>query len=116
MSLPTYYLIVQMHKTRAFLPPMQDISPGSFDLYHPKLRFIALPKSSLKITHEFEKLTEPLRQAVAKTAGQALSIPVDYLVIPVHELQVAHIEEKFGEAVVYPPNFSLPLLAQQSIR
>ncbi|KAE9398477.1 hypothetical protein BT96DRAFT_1031422 [Gymnopus androsaceus JB14] len=105
-----------MHKTRAFLPPMQDISPGSFDLYHPKLRFIALPKSSLKITYEFEELTEPLRQAVAKTAGQALSIPVDYLVIPVHELQVAHIEEKFGEAVIYPPNFSLPLLAQQSIR
>ncbi|KAJ3997600.1 IucC family-domain-containing protein [Lentinula boryana] len=106
-----------MHKTRAFLPPMQDISPGSYDLYHPNLRFVALPKSSLKITYDFEQLTEPLRQAVAQAVGkEKLDVPADHLVIPVHELQVAHIQDKFKEAVIYPPEFSLPLLAQQSIR
>ncbi|KAJ4474382.1 IucC family-domain-containing protein [Lentinula aciculospora] len=105
-----------MHKTRAFLSPMQDISPGSYDLYNPKLRFVALPKSNLDVTYEFEQLTEPLHRAAAEVVGKVLVIPAEHLVIPVHELQVAHIEDKFKEAIIYPIEYSLPLLAQQSIR
>ncbi|KAJ3720377.1 IucC family-domain-containing protein [Lentinula raphanica] len=105
-----------MHKTRAFLPPMQDVSPGSYDLYHPNLRFVALPRASLKVTYEFEELTQPLREAAARNARQELDVPTDHLVIPVHELQVAHIKDKFKDAIIYPAEFSLPLLAQQSIR
>lgn len=110
------FVTVQMHKSRAFLPPMKAISPGSYDLHNPKLRFVALPKSSLKITYAFEELTEPLRQAVAQAAGQPMFIAEDHVVVPVHELQVAHIKEKFKEAIIYPPESSLPLAAQQSIR
>ncbi|KAF5390947.1 hypothetical protein D9757_003945 [Collybiopsis confluens] len=105
-----------MHKTRVFLSPMRDVTPGGFDLYNPKLRFVALPKSSLNITYNFEGLTQPLRDAVSKAVGKIMPSSPDYLVIPVHELQVAHIEDKFKEAIIYPPEFSLPLLAQQSIR
>lgn len=105
-----------MHKTRHFLPPTPDIVPGTYDLYHPVLRFIALPRESLKITYGFEKLTEPVRTAVAERAGQVLSVPDGHVVVPVHELQVAHIQDKFKEAIIYPHEFNLPLLAQQSIR
>ncbi|THU85116.1 hypothetical protein K435DRAFT_732522 [Dendrothele bispora CBS 962.96] len=105
-----------MHKTRMYLPPMREITPGSYDLYHPLLRFIAVPKSNLNITYDFEGLTAPLREAAAKTAGKELEIPENHLVVPVHELQIAHIEDKFKDAVIYPPEFNVPILAQQSIR
>ncbi|GAW02599.1 hypothetical protein LENED_004262 [Lentinula edodes] len=120
-----------MHKTRMFLPPMRDITDDdTYDLYNPQLRFIALPKSSLHITYDFEELTEPLRQTAAQAAAAAasdqvqkfltptgeMSIPPSHLVIPIHELQIPHIEEKFPDALIYPEQFKLPLQAQQSIR
>lgn len=99
-----------------FLPPIPDITPGSYDLYHPQLRFVALPREELAITNDFEAYTQSIRESAADHAGKPLVIPEGFFVIPVHELQVAHIEEKFQNAVIYPPEFSLPLLAQQSIR
>ncbi len=105
-----------MHKTRRFLPPITDFQPGEYDLYHPKLRFVALPKDSLKITHDFEGLTAPVRKAASANANKPLVVPDGFLAIPVHELQVAHIQDKFEDAVVYPPEFYVSALAQQSIR
>ncbi|KAJ7056635.1 IucC family-domain-containing protein [Mycena amicta] len=105
-----------MHKTRSFLPPIRHIIPGSYDLYHTKLRFVAVPRENLKISYDFEGLTEPLRAAAAAAAGKELSVPENFVVVPVHELQTAHIQAKFPEAVVFGPEFYLPILGQQSIR
>ncbi|KAF7424254.1 hypothetical protein PC9H_009560 [Pleurotus ostreatus] len=105
-----------MHKTRRFLPPITDFQPGEYDLYHPKLRFVALPKDDLKITHDFEGLTAPVREAASANANKPLVVPEGFLAIPVHELQVAHIQDKFKDAVIYPPEFYVSALAQQSIR
>lgn len=105
-----------MHKTRRFLPPMEDIQPGGYDLYHPKIRLVALPRGKLNVTYDFEGLTEAVRNAASKNAEEALVIPEGHVVIPVHELQVAHIEDKFKEAHIYPPQFYVSALAQQSIR
>ncbi|KAJ6630971.1 IucC family-domain-containing protein [Mycena sp. CBHHK59/15] len=105
-----------MHKTRMFLPPMPDMGPGSYDLYHPKLRFVGIPRDNLKITNDFEMYIAPLIATASKNAGETLQVPENFVVVPVHELQVAHIEAKFPEATIYPPIFNLSLLAQQSIR
>ncbi|KAF5327365.1 hypothetical protein D9619_004465 [Psilocybe cf. subviscida] len=105
-----------MHKTRRFLPPLPDYAPGQYDLLHPQLRFIAVPRENLKITYDFEVLTAPLLKAVASTAGKDLPIESDRVIIPIHELQVAHIQDKFPDAYVYSEEFSLPLMAQQSLR
>ncbi|KAJ7454707.1 hypothetical protein FB451DRAFT_1408124 [Mycena latifolia] len=105
-----------MHKTRMFLPPIHDIVPGSYDLYHTKLRFVAVPRENLKITNDFEKYTVPLIAAASASAGQELPVPENFVIVPVHELQTAHIQAKFPEAVVLPPAFYLPILGQQSIR
>ncbi|TFK40141.1 IucC family-domain-containing protein [Crucibulum laeve] len=105
-----------MHKTRRFLPPLQDLSPGSIDLYHPQLRFVSVPRENLKITYEFEELVRPLVDAASKAADALIEIPEGHVVIPVHELQVVHIHDKFSDAIIYPEKFSIPLLAQQSIR
>jgi hypothetical protein len=105
-----------MHKTRQFLPPIPSLAPGSYDLYSPRLRLVALPRTSLHITGDFEALTRPVLEAAKRNAGKALDVPEDHIVVPVHELQVSHIHNKFEEATIYPDEFSLPVRAQQSIR
>jgi hypothetical protein len=105
-----------MHKTRRFLPPLPDFIPGSYDLYNPILRFVAVPKEELKITYDFEGLMRPLLDAAAKNAGKPLIVPEGFVVIPIHELQVVHVEDKFTGIRLYPKEFNLDLRAQQSIR
>jgi len=105
-----------MHKTRRFLPPIPDFPPGEYDLLNPKLRFVALPRMSLKVTYNFEELLRPVLKAAADQAGRDLDVPEGYFIVPVHELQIHHIKDKFPEARVLPKDFELPLLAQQSLR
>ncbi|KAG6857212.1 hypothetical protein H0H87_007631 [Tephrocybe sp. NHM501043] len=105
-----------MHKLRYFLPPLPDFVPGTFDLYHPQLRLVAIPRGNLHITYDFERLIEPVVAAMFKKVGKDVHVQENYVAIPVHELQVAHIQEKFEEAEIYPADISLNLLAQQSIR
>jgi len=105
-----------MHKTRHFLPPLPEYEPGKYDLYHTKLRLVAVPRDHLKITYEFEKYTQPLVAATSNEAGRPLPLRDGYVVVPVHELQVTHIQDKFPEAEIFPEEFSLPIFGQQSVR
>ncbi|KAF8899909.1 IucC family-domain-containing protein [Gymnopilus junonius] len=105
-----------MHKTRCFLPPLPDYPPSSYDLLHPRLRFISVPRESVKTTYDFEGLTLPILKLASSKAGKDLTVKADQIVIPVHELQLVHIQDKFPDAYIYPDEFGLPLLAQQSLR
>ena len=105
-----------MHKTRHFLPPIPSLTPGSYDLYSPRLRLATLPRTSLHVTGAFEALVRPILEGAIKNAGKALDIPVTHIVVPIHELQVSHILDKFKEATVFPEEFSVPARAQQSVR
>jgi hypothetical protein len=105
-----------MHKTRQFLPPMTSLIPGSYNLYSPRLRLIALPRGSLHVTGDFEALTRPILDAAISNAGNALDVRQEHIIVPAHELQIPHIQDKFKEATIYPEEFSVPARAQQSIR
>lgn len=105
-----------MHKTRAFLPPITPITPGSYDLYTPHVRLVALPRTSLDITGDFEKYTQDILDGAARNAQKPLEVPEGFVVVPVHELQVHHIQDKFQEAKIFPEEFSVAARAQQSIR
>jgi hypothetical protein len=105
-----------MHKTRQFLPPMTSLTPGSYNLYSPRLRLIALPRGSLNVTGDFEALTQPILDAAMSNAGKALDMRQEHIIVPTHELQIPHIQDKFKEATIYPEEFSVPAYAQQSIR
>ena len=72
----------------------------------------ALPLGGLHI----EVLTKPILDAAARNTGRALDIPQGHIIVPVHELQVPHILDKFKEAIIYEEQFSVPALAQQSIQ
>jgi hypothetical protein len=95
---------------------MTPLTPGSYDLYSPRLRLAALPRESLHVTGDFEALTRPVLDAATRNAGKAFDVPQDHIIVPIHELQIPHILDKFKEAAVYPEEFSVPARAQQSIR
>lgn len=105
-----------MHKLRYFLPPLPDFAPGTIDLYHPRLRFVAVPRDNLQITYDFEDLVRPVVDAMFKKAGRDVQIQKNYVAVPVHEVQVTHIQDKFKEAEIYPEDISLDSFAQQSLR
>lgn len=105
-----------MHKLRRFLPPLPDYVPGTYDFLQPKLRFVSVPRTDTKITYDFENVISPLVKTASARAGKPLAVEEDRVVIPVHELQTMHIKEKIPAAKVYPAEYSIPLLAQQSLR
>lgn len=85
-------------------------------MYSPRIRLVALPRASLHITGDFEALTRPILEAAIRNAGKVLDVPENHVIVPVHELQVSHILQKFEEAMIHPEEFSVPARAQQSIR
>jgi hypothetical protein len=70
----------------------------------------------LKIVYNFEELLLPVISAVSAHAGKELIVQDGHVIVPVHELQVFHIQDKFPEAFIYSEDFSLPLSAQLSLR
>src|SRR6188768_3443417 len=105
-----------MYKVRRFMPPLPDYEPGSYDLLRPLIRFISIPRANAAITFEFESIISPLLNAAAVRAGRSFDVNDDHVVLPVHELQVPHIEDKFLDAIVFPEEYYLRALAQQSLR
>ncbi|TFY82934.1 hypothetical protein EWM64_g1073 [Hericium alpestre] len=105
-----------MHKMRHFLPPIPQFIPGGYDLYSPRVRLVAVSKNQLNLTGDFEEQIKPVIEGASKAAGRELDVPAGFVVVPIHELQAHHIQVKFPEAVVFPEEFSVPALAQQSIR
>ncbi|KAF9028919.1 hypothetical protein BDZ89DRAFT_1112859 [Hymenopellis radicata] len=98
-----------MHKTRAALPPL--VLEPSYDLLHPRLRLVAVPRESLRLSGEYDALIAPF---LAQYPSFTLPSP-EHVAVPVHELQVAHILHMEG-LHLYPPIISVPALAQQSLR
>ena len=101
---------------RYSVPPIPDYTPGAYDLFHVKLRFVSIPKSQLKILNDFEKYVKPVIDTASRHASTQPQVPADHLILPVHELQIAHIQEKFPDIEVLPAEFTVSALAQQSIR
>ena len=98
------------------MPPIPDYEPGTYDLFHVKLRFVSVPKSQLKILNDFEKYIKPVIDAASRHASTQPKVPADHLILPVHELQIAHIQDKLPDIEVLPADFTVSALAQQSIR
>ena len=101
---------------RYSVPPIPDYAPGAYDLFHVKLRFVSIPKRQLKILNDFEKYVKPVIDTASCHASIQPQVPADHLILPVHELQIAHIQEKFPDIEVLPTDFTVSALAQQSIR
>jgi hypothetical protein len=110
-----------MHKARKSYPPMKPVSPGSYDLDHPKVRLVGIPRSSATVRGTYEELSKKLVDALFEAGGANIQemrrkYDPDYVFIAIHELQLPNIEQKFHDAYIFPEGFQIPVEALASLR
>ncbi|KAJ1807695.1 hypothetical protein LPJ75_004746, partial [Coemansia sp. RSA 2598] len=121
-----------MYRARYAVPPLKPITPQT-DLFHLKLRFVAVPRNRLRVEGDLEELLHPLyssadfdaglgpdAQAGADDGGNASRYILDFvnrsdeLVLPVHPLHMPAVLSMFSFARPLP--FTVPAEAQASLR
>ena len=110
------HFLAQMHRARRTMHPVPAILPGQYDFYHPRTRFVSIPRASLDIQGDFETLLAPLCREAARNALKPLVAPANHILFPVHELQIANIVDKFPDVDVLPEEYSVLTPAQAGIR
>ncbi|KAI8384841.1 IucC family-domain-containing protein [Radiomyces spectabilis] len=110
-----------MHKARKSFPPMPPLNPEHVNLEQPKLRLVAVPRTSMKVRGDFDALSAPLVDIMLgkgndQVTGQLRRQYADHVLIPIHELQVPNIQQKFPDAVVLSSQHEVPVYSLTSIR
>ncbi|KAF7312079.1 C2 domain-containing protein [Mycena indigotica] len=108
--------LVAGHPTHPMYRARMCVSaPNDYDWYRPKIHFTRVPSESLDIRGSFATVTRQLVTQAARQSGT--SIPEDVpgtIFMPVHEMQLPTIREKFGDVEILEP--TIDALAQSSIR
>ncbi|RPB26490.1 hypothetical protein L211DRAFT_835324 [Terfezia boudieri ATCC MYA-4762] len=84
-----------MHKLRMSYPPMPPLTPGMIDLDNPRIRLVSFPRQAIHLRGDFKA---EICGLVKHMLGDSLEPDVVYL--PVHEIQVQTLLEKFPVAQV----------------
>lgn len=108
-----------MHKARKSYPPMKVLLPGSYDLEHPKIRLVGLPKESAVLRGNYEELAQPMVDALLEAGGHADEMRAkfnNHVFIAIHELQLPNVEQKFEDAYIFPEPYSIHVEALASLR
>ncbi|GAA5796125.1 IucC family-domain-containing protein [Helicostylum pulchrum] len=110
-----------MHKARKSYPPMAALYPGSYDLEHPKVRLVGIPRSSATVRGDYENLSVKLVDALLSAGGscnvqELRSKYNDHVFIAIHELQLPNVEQKFDDLVIFPAQHSIHVEALASLR
>jgi hypothetical protein len=103
--------LCQMHRSRMLPTSMQE-----YDWYHPRIRFVRVPRSSLDIIGSFEHDIHSLVETATELSGGTLSDDPSSVLVPVHELQIPNIASKFDDVEILHPEISVQALAQSSVR
>jgi len=106
----------KMHRARRTITPLPPVKPGEYDYYLPHVRFVSIPRDNLHIQGNIDELLKTLRDSAAMNAGKPLEAAPDHVVLPVHELQIPNIIEKFEDAIVLPEEYRVLTPALASIR
>lgn len=105
-----------MHRARHAVPPLPHQGPRSRDWKHPRIRFAFVQRSRLDILGPFESEIRPITELAIRASGRPLLERDGCVVVPVYDLQVANIRAKFPDVEILDEEFSIPSLAQASIR
>lgn len=101
-----------MHRSRT----LPYGTPEDYDWYHPLIRFVVVPKSSVTVTGSFEQQIRSLAEIAAKKSGTRLLIDPAKVIMPVHELQVPNVLTRFHDVELLGPEISIRALGQSSVR
>lgn len=85
-----------------------------YDWYHPRIRFVSVPAASLDIQGPFEHEMRNLAEKVSEISGKSLPDDSSSILLPVHELQIQNIANKFPDVTIM--DISIKGYAQSSIR
>ncbi|KAI7906507.1 IucC family-domain-containing protein [Cokeromyces recurvatus] len=110
-----------MHKARKSFPPMKPLTPGSYDLEHPKIRLVGVRRESATLRGDYEELSKDLVDALIEAANEDVQTvrnkyDSDYVYIAIHELQLPNVEQRFPDAYIFPEPYSIPVEALASLR
>ena len=109
-----------MHKARKSFPPMPPLTPGSYDLDHPRVRLVGIPKESAVLRGPYEELSTGLVDALLAAGGgnveELRKEYSNYVFIAIHELQIPNVEQKFKDTVIFPEQHMIPVEALASLR
>jgi len=100
-----------MHRARMISTCSLD-----YDWYHPRIRFVRVPRAKLAVLGQFENIGKDLAKKALERAGRTVPEDDAFIYMPVHELQVENIHSKFNDVEVLDIDVYLPSLAQSSIR
>jgi hypothetical protein len=105
-----------MHRARHAVPPLPCQDPQNRDWKHPRIHFAVVPRSRLDIVGAFEREIRRITELAAHFSGMPLPQRDGCINIPVYDMQIANIREKFPDVEVLDEEFSIPSLGQASIR
>lgn len=100
---------------------MKPLTPGSYDLEHPKIRLVGIPRNNAVLRGDYEQLSTELVNAMVKASGSDVENfrakhDRDYVYIAIHELQILNVQEKFNDVLVFPESYSITMEALASLR
>lgn len=105
-----------MHRARMLPAEYTTDNPMDYDWYHPKIRFARVPTSQLDILGSFKAISQAMAIRAFERVGRRLEETDNFVFMPIHELQVKNIADKFENIEILDPEIYLPALAQSSIR
>ncbi|KAI8075150.1 IucC family-domain-containing protein [Gongronella butleri] len=89
-----------MHKARKSFPPMKPLVPGENDLENPTLRLVAIPIESATLRGDYHKHAQGWIDLLMTRDKQA-AWTSSHVLMPVHELQLPNITERFADVHVF---------------
>lgn len=101
-----------MHRSRT----LPYGTPENYDWYHPLIRFVVAPSSSITVAGPFEQQVRSLAEIAANKSGTRLLVDPGKVIMPVHELQVPNVLSKFKDVELLGPEVSIRALGQSSVR
>ncbi|KAH9957404.1 hypothetical protein BC827DRAFT_1371238 [Russula dissimulans] len=105
-----------MHRARHAIPPLPHQDPQNRDWKYPRVRFAFVSRSRLDIVGPFEREICPVIEFATRASGVPFPRRDGYVIVPVYDLQIANLHEKFPDVEILDEKFSIPSLAQASIR
>ena len=105
-----------MHRARHVIPPLSCQDPQNRDWKHPRIRFAVVFRSMLDIVGPFEREIRPITELVARASGMPLPRRDGCVILPVYDLQITNIRDKFPNVDILDEKFGIPSLGQASIR
>ena len=104
-----------MHRARHAVPPLPYQDPRIRDGKHPRILLAIVPRFRLDIVGPFEREIHRIAEFATRSSGMPLPERDGCVTVPVYDLQIANIWDKFPDVEILN-EFNISSLGQASIR